>query len=200
MKPRKGKAWGAKRCLALSAPAAWSSSKRLDTFWWLLVPITLYNVSIWCYSIATICNKYNRCSMMYRSDWLYEYRTKLGITKVVLRWPWSRHHCTTQMGGPPYLRMSICHIPNFVYSSYVLICYLLDLQPVPWGTGVASSPRQLGFHASIGKIPQICRILSIGISLEQNSYNTNKQLSFFSFKFSFWMFWYLEYLTLSYNL
>lgn len=31
MKPRKGKAWGAKRCLALSAPAAWSSeAKRLE--------------------------------------------------------------------------------------------------------------------------------------------------------------------------
>ena len=30
----------------------------------------------------------------------YEYRTKLGMTKVVLRWSWGYHHCKTDRGPP----------------------------------------------------------------------------------------------------
>ena len=73
----------------------------------------------------------------------YEYRTKLGMTKVVLRGSWGCHCCKTDRGpplndtqndtprkvctwcrhcktdrGPPYFRMSLRHVPNFVRNSY----------------------------------------------------------------------------------
>ena len=47
----------------------------------------------------------------------YEYRTKLGMNKVVLRGSWGCHCCKTDR-GPPYFRMSLRHVPNFVRNSY----------------------------------------------------------------------------------
>ena len=57
---------------------------------------------------------------------LHEYRTKLGRTKVVLRGSWSCHHCKTDK-GPPYWRMSLRPVPNFVRNSYNISVIVVTL-------------------------------------------------------------------------
>ena len=71
----------------------------------------------------------------------YEYRTKLGMTKVVLRGSWGCHHCKTDR-GPPYLRMSFRLCPQLiwvfpkiggVYPKSSIFKWVWDLQPTHFG-------------------------------------------------------------------
>ena len=57
---------------------------------------------------------------MYR--FIYWYRTKLGLTKDVLRGSCSCHHCKTDK-GPTYLRMSLRHVPS-LFVPHMLIQHL----------------------------------------------------------------------------
>ena len=112
-------------------------------------------------AIASCSWRLDRCSSWFEVSfslilsslqYSYEYRTKLGMTKVVLRGSWGYHHCKTHRGPPktipktipwrrfaqgaatakpigahPTFRMSLCHVPNFVRNSYALIPWIFTL-------------------------------------------------------------------------
>jgi len=66
------------------------------------------------------------CCTDYANIWLYEYRT------------WCRH-CKTDR-GPPYFRMSLRHVPNFVRNSYMDLYSTITSPIQPWTSQILTNP------------------------------------------------------------
>ena len=118
--------------------------------WWKLYIGDYIGFCLTIYVIIYTWNPYDLCFGWKRPclDGLtlqhpYEYWTKLGMTKVVLKGSWGCHCCKTDRGppyndtqndtlrkvctrcrhcktdrGPPYFRMSLRHVPNYGICTY----------------------------------------------------------------------------------
>ena len=78
----------------------------------------------------------------------HDYRTKIGMTKVVLRELWGCHHCRTDR-GPPCLKMPLRHVPNFVRKLHMYDMCVVQNLPNKSGRSRANVGRY-SIHGAFG--------------------------------------------------